>query len=174
MAEPVVGYQIRTILEALILEVAKITGLTCVYQPEIVRLKETGLIFIPEGIEIAGEEETRVRGYKRLTAVLRFQVVLTGEGVGGEFLAETIQASLQTAVAFRSPLVVKPAESFEVVFTAERTSKGRYYNLEEETGFIYEEVWNGNLYFPITVPETPGAQNLSAPGFIKEIHLGGV
>ncbi len=176
MDKPEIGYGIRVIVEALLKHVSKITGLYCEHQPTPIGLRETGLIFVPEGFEVKEVELTKVDGYVRATVALKFTVILTGEGDGGnEFLAETLEASLKTALAFREPLVVPvfgEHGDFSVVFIATPTAKGRYFAVEEEKGFVYEAIWSGELIFPITV-ENKTTINLSATGWIKEIKVGG-
>lgn len=172
MARPEIGHGIKEIVKALVEKIELFTGVPCEYQPVLIGAQETTLILVPSGFEIEHESKTRAGNYEQITAILKLQSVLTGEGVSDEFLAETMEASLKISILFREPVVVPVASNFNVIFSATPSAKGRYYSLEEE-GFVYEEVWDGNLYFPLTVFTKPDGFSLEFLGWKKEIKTGG-
>ena len=164
MARPEIGHGIKTIIKALTEKIEVSTGVPCEYQPVLIGARETTLILTPSGFEVQFENKTRIGDYEQVIAILKLNVVLTGEGTGDEFLAETMEASLKIALLFRDPVVVPVASNFNVVFSAVSSAKGKYYFFEEEKGFIYEEVWDGSLYFPLTVSAKPENFTLELKG----------
>ncbi len=173
---PALGHGLRRVLEALAEEIRKRTSLVCEWNPTLISLRDPAVVLTPETLEFELEGEARVEGIWRYTAALTLKATLTGEGPRGpEFLAEMMEASFRVGLLFLEPWSFPLGGGIEATFAASRTAKGRFFALEEEGEgpFLYEEVWDGKLLFPVTVSREAGRLSLVAPGWPIEIKTGG-
>lgn len=173
---PAVGHGLRGVLETLAEEIRKRTGLICEWNPTLINLRDPAVVLTPETLEFELEGESRIEGVWRYTAAMAFKVALVGEGPRGpEFLAEMLEASFRVGLLFSEAWSFPLGGGIEATFSAYRTAKGRFFALEEEGEgpFLYEEVWDGRLLFPVTVRGEAGRLSIVAPGWPIEIKTGG-
>jgi len=174
MAGPEIGYGLRGVLEELAAEIQKQTGLLCTWQPEVIILKKTAVILIPEAFSFESEGQTPLGEKQRYTACLAVRVALVGEGTSGEFLAEILEASFRLGLFFSQPFSFALGGGIQATFATEPFTKGRFLTNEENKGtFVYQEIWEGKLLFPVTAQRSATGLFLVAPGWPIEIKTGG-
>ena len=173
---PALGHGLRGLIEGLVAEIHRRTGLACEWNPILVHFQAPTVVLAPEALEFAQERELLLEGLWRYSARLGLRVALTGQGPGdGEFLAEMLEASFRLGLALSEPWSFPLGGGISATFSAERTTKGRFFALEEEAEgpFLYEEVWEGALIFPVPVEREARGLKRLAPGWPIEIQTGG-